>query len=179
VTTYRYRNTEPRVDPSAFVAQGAVVAGDVEIQAGASIWFNAVVRGDSDRVAIGARTNVQDNAVLHTDPRKPCLVGEECTIGHGAVVHGCRIGDRCLVGMGAIVLSGVAIGAESLIAAGAVVLEGQEFEPRALLVGSPARVVRMLSDEDVNRLIRPGAEHYLDYAKGYGDLSEGSATPRS
>ena len=169
MTTHPYGETEPRIHPTAFVAPGAVIAGDVAIGPEASVWFNAVVRGDSDRVEVGSRTNVQDNAVLHTDPGKPCLVGEDCTIGHGAVVHGCRIGDGCLVGMGAIVLSGAVIGEESLLAAGALIPEGKEFAARSLLVGSPAKLVRTLTDEEVERLIRPGVEHYLDYRRGYGE----------
>jgi carbonic anhydrase/acetyltransferase-like protein (isoleucine patch superfamily) len=167
VSTHPYGDRSPRVDPSAFVAPGARIAGDVTIGPDASVWFNAVVRGDSDRVEVGARTNVQDNAVLHTDPGKPCLVGEDCTIGHGAVIHGCTIGRGSLVGMGAIVLSGAVIGDESLVAAGALVPEEKEFAPRSLLIGSPAQLVRELSDEDVERLIRPSVEHYLEYVRGY------------
>jgi carbonic anhydrase/acetyltransferase-like protein (isoleucine patch superfamily) len=161
------------------VAPGAGIAGDVTIGPEASVWFNTVIRGDSDRVEVGARTNVQDAVVLHTDPGKPCLVGEDCTIGHGAVVHGCRIGRGCLIGMGAVVLSGAVIGDESLVAAGALIPEGKEFGTRSLLVGSPARLLRTLSDAEVERLIRPGVEHYLDYAEGYRDPDEGPAIPGS
>jgi carbonic anhydrase/acetyltransferase-like protein (isoleucine patch superfamily) len=162
-----YRDRAPRIDPSAFIASSAVVAGDVEIGPHAGVWFNAVVRGDSDRVRIGARTNIQDTAVLHTDPGKPCEVGDDCTIGHGAIVHGCRIGNGCLIGMGAIVLSGAVIGDQSLVAAGALIPEGKEFAPRSLLVGAPARLLRTLTDEDVAQLIEPGVEHYLEYRRGY------------
>ncbi len=165
--TYRYENREPRIDPTAFVAPGARVAGDVWLGPQASVWFNAVLRGDSDAVRVGARTNVQDNAVLHTDAGKPCVVGDDCTIGHGAIVHGCRVGDACLIGMGSIVLSGAVIGEGSLVAAGALVPEGHEHPPRSLLVGAPARVARSLTDDDVERLIRPGVEHYLTYAARY------------
>ena len=163
-----YRDRRPRVDPSAFVAPGAWVVGDVTIAERASIWFNAVVRGDSDRVEIGAETNVQDGAVLHTDTGQPCIVGARCTIGHLAIVHGCRIGDGSLIGMGAIVLSGAEIGEESLVAAGALVPEGRSYPPRSLLVGSPVRRLRDLTDDDVEKLIRPGVEHYLQYARDYG-----------
>lgn len=167
MTTYRYQGRSPRIDPTAFIAPGAVVAGDVRIGPEASVWFNAVVRGDSDHVVVGARTNVQDNAVLHTDPGEPCDVGDECTIGHGAIVHGCRVGRGCLIGMGAVIMSGAVIADESLVAAGALVPEGRQFEPRSLLVGSPVRFVRTLTDQDVAELIRPGVEHYLEYARGY------------
>jgi carbonic anhydrase/acetyltransferase-like protein (isoleucine patch superfamily) len=167
MTTHAYNDRTPHIDPTAFIAPGARIAGDVEIGPEASVWFNAVLRGDSDRVVVGARTNVQDNAVLHTDPGKPCQVGDECTIGHGAIVHGCRIGHRCLVGMGAIILSGAVIGDESLVSAGALIPEDKEYPPRSLLVGSPVRLLRELSDEDIDRLIKPGVEHYLEYVRGY------------
>ena len=167
MSTLPYRGREPRLDPTAFVAPGAWVIGDVELGPNASVWFGAVLRGDSDRVRVGARTNVQDGAVLHTDPGVPCEVGEDCTIGHGAVVHGCRIGNSCLIGMGAVVLSGAVIGDESLVAAGALVPEGKEFPARSLLLGSPVRRLRELTEEDVERLIRPGARNYLRYVDGY------------
>jgi carbonic anhydrase/acetyltransferase-like protein (isoleucine patch superfamily) len=165
--TYAYRDRQPRIHPTAFVAPGARIAGDVEIGPEASVWFNAVVRGDSAPIRIGARTNVQDGAVLHTDAGSPCIVEDDCTVGHLAVVHGCRIGRGSLVGMGAIVLSRADIGEESLIAAGALVPEGRVFEPRTLAVGSPARLIRRLADEDVERLIKPGVANYLGYAKAY------------
>lgn len=163
-----YRDRHPTVDPTAFVAPGAWIVGDVTIAARASVWFNAVVRGDSDRVEVGEETNVQDGAVLHTDQGRPCIVGARCTIGHLAIVHGCRIGDGSLVGMGAIVLSGAEIGEESLVAAGALIPEGRTYPRRSLLVGSPARRIRDLTDDDVAKLIRPGVEHYLEYARAYG-----------
>ena len=164
---YPYEGIRPRIDRTAFVAPTAVVAGDVEIGPGASIWFNAVVRGDSDRIVIGASTNIQDGAVLHTDPGSPCTVEEGCTVGHGAIVHGCRISRGSLIGMGAVVLSGVEIGAESLVAAGGLVPEGRRYGPRSLLVGSPVRRLRELSDEDIERLIERGVANYLRYSAAY------------
>jgi carbonic anhydrase/acetyltransferase-like protein (isoleucine patch superfamily) len=164
---YPYGDNRPRIDPSVFVAPTAVVAGDVDIGPEASVWFNAVIRGDSDRIVIGARTNVQDGAVLHTDPGSPCTVEDDCTVGHGAVVHGCRVSRGSLIGMGAIVLSGAEIGAESLVAAGGLVPEGRRYGPRSLLVGSPVRRLRELSDEDVERLIKRGVADYLRYAAAY------------
>ncbi len=168
--TYQYRDKHPVVDPSAFLAPGARVVGDVAIEARASIWFNAVIRGDSSYVRVGARTNVQDGAVLHTDAGQPCVVGEDCTVGHLAIVHGCRIGSGCLVGMGAIVLSGAQVGDESLVAAGALVPERKSFPARSLVVGSPARLVRELSDGDVERLMRPGVRTYLRNVEDYRGL---------
>jgi carbonic anhydrase/acetyltransferase-like protein (isoleucine patch superfamily) len=165
VTLRPYGSKEPRVDATAFVAPGAWVVGDVEIGPEASVWFTAVVRGDSAPVSIGARTNIQDGAVLHTDAGAPCVVGENCTVGHRAIVHGCTVASNVLVGMGAIVLSGAVVEEESLVAAGSLVPEGGHFPARSLLMGTPARVVRSLTDEDVERLIRPGARHYLEYAR--------------
>jgi carbonic anhydrase/acetyltransferase-like protein (isoleucine patch superfamily) len=164
-----YRGRTPRIDPSAFVAPGAWIVGDVTIGPDASVWFGAVLRGDSDRVEVGARTNVQDGAVLHTDAGKPCVVGERCTIGHRAVVHGCTIGRGSLIGMGAVVLSGAEIGEGSLVAAGALVPERKAFPPRSLLVGAPCRWIRELTDEDVARLLEPGVANYLTYVEGYRD----------
>jgi carbonic anhydrase/acetyltransferase-like protein (isoleucine patch superfamily) len=177
VPTYPYKEMGPRVDPSAFVAPGARVVGDVEIGAGSSVWFNAVVRGDSAHVQVGRRTNIQDGAVLHTDSGLPCEVGDDCTVGHLAIVHGARVGNGCLIGMGAIVLSGVVIGDESLVAAGALVPQGKEFGPRSLLVGSPVRHLRTLSDEEVEELIRPGVRTYVQNAADYGQAlrDEGDA----
>jgi carbonic anhydrase/acetyltransferase-like protein (isoleucine patch superfamily) len=155
------------IDPSVFVAAGAQIVGDVEIGERASVWFNAVVRGDTDRVRIGARTNVQDGAVLHTDAGSPCTVGDECSIGHLAIVHGCTIGNGSLIGMGAIVLSGAVIGAESIVAAGSLIRERREFPARSLLIGSPAKQVRDVTDEEVDRLIKHGVETYLRLATEY------------
>src|SRR5947209_8960929 len=121
--TYPYRGRRPEIDTTAFLAPGARVIGDVAIGPQSSVWFNAVLRGDADRIRVGARTNIQDNAVLHTDPGQPCVVGDDCVVGHGAIVHGCEIGNTCLIGMGAIVLTGAVIGEESLVAAGALVPE--------------------------------------------------------
>ena len=162
-----YGDRRPEIDATAFVAPGAVVAGDVVLGPEASVWFGVVIRGDSSHVRIGARTNVQDGAVLHTDPGTPCLVGEDCTIGHRAVVHACRVGNGCLIGMGAVVLSSAEVGAESLVAAGTLVPEGAVVPPRSLVVGLPGTVRRTLTDEDVERLIRPGARNYLRYAREY------------
>jgi carbonic anhydrase/acetyltransferase-like protein (isoleucine patch superfamily) len=169
---YPYGERSPRIDPTAFVAPGARIVGDVDLGPHASVWFNAVIRGDSDRVCVGAQSNVQDGAILHTDAGRPCLVGARCTIGHNAVVHGCTIGDDCLIGMGAIVLSGAVVGESSLVAAGALVPQGKEFAPRSLIVGSPARRVRELSDDDIERLIAPGVQHYLEYVESYRKLVE-------
>lgn len=169
MSVHPHRGVGPRIDPTAFVAPGARLVGDVELGPEASVWFNAVLRGDSDRITVGARTNVQDGAVLHTDPGQPCLVGEDCTVGHRAVVHACTVGRGSLIGMGAVVLSGAVLGEESLVAAGALVPQGRTFPPRSLLVGSPVRRLRTLHDGEVERLIREGVRNYLRYAAAYRD----------
>ncbi len=138
----------PRIAADAFLAPGAVVAGNVEIGPGASIWFHATIRGDVAPIRVGARTNVQDGAVLHVDADAPCTVGDDVTIGHGAIVHGTTIGDGVTIGMGAIVLSRSRIGARAIVAAGAVVAEGAEVAPGALVMGVPAREKRILTEAE-------------------------------
>jgi carbonic anhydrase/acetyltransferase-like protein (isoleucine patch superfamily) len=169
---YPYRDKAPTIDPTAYLAPGAHVIGDVELGARSSVWFNAVLRGDSAPIRIGADTNVQDGAVLHVDPGAPVLVGEGTTIGHNATVHGCTIGRSCLIGMGAVVQTGAVIGDESIVAAGALIPEGRTYPPRSLLVGTPARRLRDITDEDVERLIKPGVRHYMQFAEEYGDQGD-------
>jgi carbonic anhydrase/acetyltransferase-like protein (isoleucine patch superfamily) len=149
-----------------------MIVGDVTLGPAASVWFNAVLRGDSAPVRVGARTNIQDGAILHTDQGTPCEVGDDCTVGHGAIVHGCRVGSGTLIGMGAIVLSGAEIGPESVVAAGALIPQGRSYPKRSLLAGAPARKLRDLTDEDVERLITPGVRHYLECAKAYRMLRQ-------
>jgi gamma-carbonic anhydrase len=157
----------PRIDATAFVVDSAVVVGDVELGPGASVWFHAVVRGDVERVRIGARSNVQDNVTIHvTSGRWPTLVGTAVTIGHAAVLHGCTVGDHALVGIGAIVLDGAAIGTECLVGAGALVTPGTQVPPRSLVLGSPARRVRDLSADEVEHLHR-AAENYVAHVATY------------
>jgi carbonic anhydrase/acetyltransferase-like protein (isoleucine patch superfamily) len=151
----------PRVDESAFVAWNAEVAGDVGVGAGATIWFSASVRGDIAPIEIGARSNVQDGAVVHVDTGVPCRIGADVTVGHGAILHSCVVGDGALIGMGAIVLNGAEIGAGCIVGAGALVTQGKKFPPRSLIIGSPAAVKRELSDEEVAANLR-NAEHYVE-----------------
>jgi carbonic anhydrase/acetyltransferase-like protein (isoleucine patch superfamily) len=157
----------PRVDPTAFVVDSAVVIGDVELGSEASVWFHAVVRGDVERVRIGARSNVQDNATVHvTRARWPTVVGAGVTVGHAAVLHGCTIGDHCLVGIGAIVLDGVVVEDECLIGAGALLTPGTRVPARSLVLGTPARRVRELGKDEVARL-HASAESYLAHVAAY------------
>lgn len=156
----------PFIDPAAFLAPTATVIADVTIGPEVSIWFGAVLRGDSDRIVIGAGSNIQDNAVLHCDPGAPCLIGKNVTIGHGAVVHGCMIEDGALIGMNATVLNCARIGAGAIIAAGALVSPGVEIPPRTLAVGVPARVVRVLRPDE-SAAAAAGAETYRRRAAEY------------
>ena len=145
-----YGDRTPRIHPAAWIAPGAVVVGDVEIGADASVWFGAVVRGDVHAVRVGARTNLQDGSVVHvTAGRFAAEIGAEITVGHRAVVHGCTVRDGAMIGIGAIVLDGAEIGEEAWVAAGAVVSPGTKVPPRALLRGVPARVVRTLARDEV------------------------------
>jgi carbonic anhydrase/acetyltransferase-like protein (isoleucine patch superfamily) len=155
--------TSPEVDPTGWVAPNAVLAGDVRLGAQASAWYAAVVRGDCGSIRIGARTNIQDGSVLHTDPGMELLVGDGVTVGHGALLHGCRIEDNVLVGMGAIVMNGVIVGSDSIIAAGALLPEGVVIPPGSLVVGAPGKVRRETSDDE-RSLIRLSADEYVKLA---------------
>ena len=162
-----FRGILPTVAPTAYVDQSAQVIGDVHIGPESSVWMNVVIRGDVNAIRIGARTNVQDGAVVHVQTgTHPTTIGDEVTIGHGAIVHGCTIRDRCLIGMGAILLNGVSVGAESIVAAGSLLPEGFEVPPRSLVMGSPARVRRQLTDVEVD-LIRGYAANYVRYRLDY------------
>ncbi|TVQ93124.1 MAG: gamma carbonic anhydrase family protein [Deltaproteobacteria bacterium] len=154
------------IDPEAFVAKGAVVIGDVHVGALASVWFGVVVRGDMAPIRIGARTNVQDNSVLHVDAGFPCTLHEGVTIGHGCIVHGCTVGAGSLVGMGSILMNGVVIGEDCLVAAGSLLPEGKTYAARSLIMGRPGRVVRTLTDADIGQL-RRGTEHYVAAGQAY------------
>ncbi|MEI9427477.1 gamma carbonic anhydrase family protein [Mesorhizobium sp. Cs1299R1N3] len=151
---------------SNWIAPDATLIGDIRIGRNAGFWFGAVIRGDNEPIVIGADTNVQEHAVMHTDPGFPLTIGQGCTIGHRAMLHGCTIGDNSLIGMGAIVLNGARIGKNSLVGAGALVTEGKEFPDNSLIVGSPAKAIRVLDDAAVERL-RASAAHYVANARRF------------
>ena len=153
----------PLVDEGAWVAPDSTLVGDVQLAAGASVWYGAVVRGDGAPIRVGIGSNIQDNCVVHADPGFPVTVGEGVSVGHGAVLHGCAIGDDVLVGMNATVLNGARIGAGSLIAAGAVVLEGTEVPPGSLVAGVPGKVRRELGEQERANILR-NAESYVALA---------------
>lgn len=162
-----YGGRAPRLHPTVHVAPGAVVVGDVELGEGASLWFGAVVRGDVNHVRIGARTNIQDHTVVHvTSGTHPTIVGDEVTVGHRVVLHGCTVERRALVGIGAIVLDGAVVGEEAMVGAGALVPPGMVVPPRVLVLGSPARVKRALTPDEIAHLAR-SAERYARLAATY------------
>ncbi len=166
-----YKGVTPRVHPAAYVDTSAQVIGDVEIGDASSIWMNAVLRGDVHWIRIGARSNVQDGGVVHVmNGTHPTTIGDDVTIGHGAIVHGCTLQNRILIGMGAILLNGVVVGEDSIVAAGTLLAEGTQVPPRSLVMGTPGKVRRQLSDEDVAS-IRVYAERYVEYRLDYMDAA--------
>ena len=162
-----YRGRLPVIDPTAYIDPSAQVIGDVEIGEESSVWMNVVIRGDVNHIRIGRRSNVQDGTIVHVmHDTHPTAIGDEVTIGHGAIVHGCTIEDRVLIGMGAILLNGARVGADSIVAAGSLVPEGRVIPPRSLAMGSPAKVRRTLSDADVAS-IREYSANYVRYRLDY------------
>jgi carbonic anhydrase/acetyltransferase-like protein (isoleucine patch superfamily) len=168
LSVYRFEKKTPRVHPTAFIAPGAHVVGEVEVGEGASIWFAAVVRGDLEKVVIGPGSNVQDGAVLHADPGFPCLLGPSVTVGHRAIVHGAVVEEGALIGMGAILLNGARIGKNAVVGAGAVVPAGMEVPEGMLALGVPARVVKPVPPSENALRYRALAERY---AKGLSPLA--------
>lgn len=156
----------PRIAESAWVADSALVMGNVELAADSSVWFGVVIRGDTEVIQIGRGSNIQDLSVLHADIGMPLLVGQDVTVGHRAVLHGCSIGDGSLIGIGAVVLNGAKIGKGCLVGAGALVTEGKEFPDGAMIMGSPARLVRQLPPERIEGL-RRGAQAYVENARRF------------
>jgi gamma-carbonic anhydrase len=161
-----YLDKQPRLGKNVFLADGAVVVGDVAIGDGSSIWFNAVLRGDINRVEVGRCTNVQDNAVLHVASHWPCVVGHYVTIGHSAVVHACQVGDETLIGMGAVVLDGAVVGAQCIIGAKALVTQRMVIPDGSLVMGAPAKIKRPLTTEERAGL-KASAEKYTQTAAYY------------
>ena len=162
-----YKGISPRIASSAFVEASAQIIGDVEIGANSSVWFNCVLRGDCYHIRIGESTNIQDGTIIHvTQGRFATIIGNFVTVGHSVVLHGCTIADRCLIGIGAIVLDNVTIGEESFIAAGSLVTPGTVIPPRSMVMGSPAKIRRQVTDEEVAR-IDEHWEHYVAYKNQY------------
>lgn len=158
---YEFEGVRPTLGNRVWIAPSADVIGDARLADDASVWFGAVIRADNTPILVGARTNIQESAMLHSDPGAPLTIGTDCTVGHHAILHGCTVGDRVLVGMGAIVLNRANVGDGCIIGAGALVTEGKTFAPNTLIVGSPARAVRSL-DEGARAMLEASARHYAD-----------------
>jgi carbonic anhydrase/acetyltransferase-like protein (isoleucine patch superfamily) len=158
----------PRLPPPGryFVAPGAQLIGRGELREDANVWFNCVLRGDNEWIAIGERTNIQDNSVLHTDMGFPLTIGADCTIGHNVILHGCTIGHTTLIGMGATILNGAKIGNHCLVGANALITEGKEFPDYSLIVGAPAKVARTLDDASRKKFLE-SAQHYVENGRRY------------
>ena len=161
-----YAGYRPKVAEDAYVAETAVILGNVELGEGSNVWFGAVLRGDKDRIVIGKRTNVQDNVTVHLDPGKPAIVGNGVTIGHAAIVHGCTVEDNCLIGMGSTILSGATIGRDSIVGANALIAENKVIPPGSLVLGVPGRVVRQLTSEEIEG-IRQSAINYYEHSRTF------------
>ena len=163
---YSLDGAEPQLAPDAWVAPSADLIGDVRLGSRASVWFGAIIRADNTSILIGEETNIQDGAIGHSDPGVPLTIGARVTVGHQAILHGCTIADDCLIGMGAKILNGAVLESECLVGAGALITEGKRFERGSLIVGSPARVVRQLTDEE-RQALRASAAHYAEKAARY------------
>ena len=164
MASYELGDYVPNIAATAWVADSAQVIGRVALADGASIWYGAVLRGDNEWITIGARSNVQDGSMLHTDLGFPLTLGEDVSIGHQVMLHGCTVGDGSLIGIHAVVMNGARIGRNSLVGAGAIVTEGKEFPDNSLILGAPAKLVREITPEQIER-IRAGAAHYVHNAQ--------------
>jgi carbonic anhydrase/acetyltransferase-like protein (isoleucine patch superfamily) len=163
MAVYALDQVAPVVAPSAWIADSAQVMGQVTLGALVSIWFGVVIRGDTESITIGRGSNIQDGSVLHADVGKPLVIGENVTVGHKVMLHGCTVGDGSLIGIGAVVLNGAKIGRGCIVGANALVTEGKEFADGSMIIGSPAKAVRMLTPEQQQGLIQ-SAEHYVENA---------------
>jgi len=177
VPIYAFEEILPQLARSVFVAPGVRCIGRVTIGEESSIWYNAVLRGDADEIVIGRRTNIQDNCTIHVDPGFPTTIGDEVTVGHNAVVHGCTVESRVLVGMNAVLLSGCRIGSGSIIGANALVTEGKVIPPRSLVLGTPGKIVREVTDEEVAAILRSAAGYVERAAAHARSLGTGSRSP--
>lgn len=169
---YQLKEQQPSFNPdTCFIANTADLIGDVQLADGVSIWFQTVIRADNDTVAIGKKTNIQDASVIHVDKGHPVTIGDNVTVGHKVMLHGCSIGDNSLIGMGAIVLNGAQIGNNCIVGAGSLVTENKSFPDNSLIMGTPAKAVKMLTEEQIE-LLKQSAEHYFDKIAEYQSLKE-------
>ncbi|WP_026885286.1 gamma carbonic anhydrase family protein [Clostridium beijerinckii] len=161
-----FKDKEPNLDGELYIAETAVIIGDVTIKRNANIWFGAVIRGDEASITIGENTNVQENCVVHVDYGYNAVIGDGCTIGHGAIIHGCTIKNNVLVGMGSIILNGAKVGNNTIIGAGSLITQNKEFEDGVLILGNPARVIRNLTEEEIEG-IKKSYVSYLELSKDF------------
>ncbi len=162
----KFRDKMPKLDDGVYISETAVVIGDVTIKKNVNIWFGAVLRGDEAPISIGENTNIQENCVIHVDYGNNVIIGDGCTIGHGAIIHGCNIKNNVLIGMGAIILNGAKIGNNSIVGAGSLVTQNKEFEDGVLIIGCPAKVIRKLTDEEISEN-KKACLNYLELSKEF------------
>jgi carbonic anhydrase/acetyltransferase-like protein (isoleucine patch superfamily) len=176
---YTYKGKSPQINDTSFIAPGAKLIGDVSIGKESSVWFNCVLRADNDSIKIGNKVNIQDGSICHADKKIPLTVADEVSVGHNVVLHGCTIGKGALIGMGSIILNKAEIGEYALVAAGSLIPEGKKIPPRTLVMGSPAKVVRELTEKDLNNL-NMTTMGYVDHCLTYKaeDITEEEKFPR-
>ena len=157
-------NKKPTLEEEVYIAETAVIIGDVTLKRNTNIWFGAVLRGDEESIVIGENTNIQENSIVHVDENNKVEVGNGCTIGHGVIVHGCKIGDNTLIGMGAIILNGAQIGNNTIVGAGSLITQNKKFDDGVLIIGNPAKVVRRLTDEEIENN-KKSCLNYIELSK--------------
>lgn len=162
----KHKENSPNIHKSCFVAETAQLIGNITLNENANIWFGSVLRGDGEAIVIGKNTNIQDNSVIHVDIDQPTIIGDNCTVGHGAIVHACRVGNNVLVGMGSIILDGAIIEDNVIIGAGALIPPGKRIPKNSLVIGSPGKVVREITKKEVES-IKESAKNYLELAQSY------------
>ncbi len=165
---FKFNNNEPVIAKNVYTAPGSKIIGDVIIEENSSIWYNAVIRGDMDKIKIGKKTNIQENSTLHVDVSTPLTIGNEVTVGHGAILHGCKINDNCLIGMGAKVLNNAEIGKNTIIGAGTVITENKNIPPNSLVLGVPGKIVREIEEKQIKE-IKKSAQDYFKLAQKYNN----------
>lgn len=161
-----FEGINPKINKNTYISESVDIIGNVEIDENANIWFGTRLRGDMNKIVIGANTNIQENSVVHVDVNSPCIIGKDVTIGHGAIIHGCTISDNVLVGMGSIILNDVKIGKNTIIGAGSLVTQGKSFKDGVLILGNPAKIVRELTDDEI-KSIKSSADNYVSLSKRY------------